>query len=71
MLAVILLFGVIVYITRGILAPLLKLVACMHKLAGHDTEIAIPSVERDDEIGAMALRKNRRSRRRMSRLSDR
>jgi two-component system, OmpR family, sensor kinase len=54
LLAVILLFGVIMYITRGILAPLLKLVACMHKLAGNDIEITIPGVQRDDEIGAMA-----------------
>ena len=54
LLAATLLFGVIIYITRGILAPLLKLVACMHKLAGHDTALTIPSVQRDDEIGAMA-----------------
>jgi two-component system, OmpR family, sensor kinase len=54
LLAAFLLFGVIVYIARGILAPLLKLVTCMRTLASHDTEIAIPSVQRDDEIGEMA-----------------
>ena len=53
-LAFLLLVGVIVYITRGILGPLLKLASSMHELAGQDTEIAIPSVERDDEIGEMA-----------------
>ena len=54
LLAAFLLIAVIAYITRGILAPLLRLVACMHKLAGNDTGIEIPSVQRDDEIGEMA-----------------
>lgn len=54
LLAVALLIGVIVYITRRILTPLLKLVECMHTLAGHDTDISIPSVGRPDEIGEMA-----------------
>ncbi len=49
-----LLIGVIVYVTRGILSPLLRLVHCMHALASHDTEVDIPSVERLDEIGEMA-----------------
>jgi two-component system, OmpR family, sensor kinase len=53
-LAASLLFGVIVYITRGILAPLLELATCMHTLAGQNTDIAIPSVRRVDEIGEMA-----------------
>jgi two-component system, OmpR family, sensor kinase len=53
-LAASLLFGVIIYITRGILAPLLELATCMHTLAGQNTDIAIPSVERVDEIGEMA-----------------
>jgi two-component system OmpR family sensor kinase len=53
-LAASLLFGVIVYITRYILAPLLKLATCMHTLASQNTDIAIPSVQRDDEIGEMA-----------------
>jgi HAMP domain-containing protein len=54
LLAVALLVGVIIYITRGILSPLLRLVHCMHALASQDTEITIPGVERLDEIGAMA-----------------
>jgi signal transduction histidine kinase len=54
LLAVALLVGVIIYITRGILSPLLRLVHCMHALAGHDTDIGIPSVDRLDEIGEMA-----------------
>jgi signal transduction histidine kinase len=53
-LAASLLFGVIIYITRGILSPLLELATCMRTLAGQNTEIAIPSVRRDDEIGEMA-----------------
>jgi two-component system OmpR family sensor kinase len=53
-LAFLLLVGAIVYITRGIFGPLLKLASSMHELAGQDTEIAIPSVARDDEIGEMA-----------------
>jgi two-component system, OmpR family, sensor kinase len=49
-LAASLLLGVIIYIARSILAPLLKLATCMNTLASHDTDIAIPSLERDDEI---------------------
>ena len=52
--AALLLVGVIAYVVRGILSPLVKLASCMHRLAGHDTEIAIPSVGRGDEIGEMA-----------------
>jgi signal transduction histidine kinase len=54
LLAASLLFGVIIYITRGILAPLVKLVTCMHRLAGQQTDVVIPCVHRDDEIGEMA-----------------
>jgi signal transduction histidine kinase len=54
LLAAFLLVAVIAYITRGILAPLLQLATCMRRLAGQNTEIAIPSVQRDDEIGEMA-----------------
>jgi signal transduction histidine kinase len=54
MLAAVLLVGVIVYVTRGILAPLLRLADCMHRLARHDTHIEIEGAERDDEIGEMA-----------------
>jgi signal transduction histidine kinase len=54
LLAASLLIGVIVYITRGILTPLLKLATCMQRLADQNTDIAIPSVQREDEIGEMA-----------------
>ena len=54
LLAALLLAGVIAYIARGILAPLVKLAACMRSLADHETAISIPSVQRADEIGEMA-----------------
>ena len=54
LLAVTLVMGVIIYLARGIMVPLLRLVQCMHALAGHDTEIVIPGMQRADEIGAMA-----------------
>jgi two-component system OmpR family sensor kinase len=54
LLAALLLIGVIAYITRGILAPLLQLATCMRRLAGQNTDIAIPSIQREDEIGEMA-----------------
>jgi two-component system OmpR family sensor kinase len=54
LLAASLLFSVVTYVARRILAPILELATCMHTLASHNTEIAIPSVERDDEIGEMA-----------------
>src|SRR5579863_9393108 len=54
LLATSLLIGVIVYITRSILVPLLELATCMHALADQSTEIAIPSVRREDEMGEMA-----------------
>lgn len=54
LLAVMLLLGVIVYIARSILAPLMHLIACMHRLAGQHTELQIPGVQRADEIGEMA-----------------
>jgi signal transduction histidine kinase len=53
-LAALLLVGVIAYIVRGILAPLVTLAACMRSLADHQTDIAIPSIQRGDEIGEMA-----------------
>jgi signal transduction histidine kinase len=53
-LATSLLLGVMIYIIRAIMAPLLELVGSMHRLAAHDTQLVIPSIERDDEIGAMA-----------------
>jgi two-component system OmpR family sensor kinase len=53
-LAASLLFGVVTYVARRILAPILNLATCMHTLAGQNTDIAITGVERDDEIGEMA-----------------
>jgi two-component system OmpR family sensor kinase len=54
LLAASLLFSMVMYVTRRILAPLLQLATCMRTLADQNTEIAIPSVRRDDEIGEMA-----------------
>ncbi len=54
LLAACLLVAVVVYVVRGILAPLVKLAAGMRRLADHDTDIEIPSIARVDEIGEMA-----------------
>jgi signal transduction histidine kinase len=54
LLASVLLLAVIAYVVRGILAPLVTLAACMRRLADHDTDMIIPSVQRVDEIGEMA-----------------
>jgi signal transduction histidine kinase len=53
-LAVSLLFGLILYITRGILSPLLDLSTRMRTLAAQNTDIVISGTERGDEIGEMA-----------------
>ncbi|HEX4153868.1 MAG TPA: ATP-binding protein [Steroidobacteraceae bacterium] len=53
-LAVCLLFGVIIYITRGILTPLLELATGMRALAAQNTDIFISGSGREDEIGEMA-----------------
>ena len=52
--ASVLLIGVIVFITRSILNPLLDLATRMRALANQDTNIVIPSAARKDEMGAMA-----------------
>jgi two-component system OmpR family sensor kinase len=52
--AALLLLGVISYITRSILNPLLELANRMRALAHHDTEVLIPSAQRADEMGEMA-----------------
>ena len=52
--ASVLLIGVIVFITRSLLNPLLDLATRMRALANHDTNIVIPSAARKDEMGAMA-----------------
>ncbi len=44
----------IIYITRSISRPMLKLARGMQALAAHDTNISIPGMPRDDEIGEMA-----------------
>lgn len=54
LLAACLLVGVIAYVVRGILSPLVGLAAGMNRLADHDTGVTIPNVGRDDEIGEMA-----------------
>ena len=54
LLAMALVLGMIIYLTRGILAPLLKLVACMHELAAQGLQVVVPSLQRRDEIGEMA-----------------
>jgi len=52
--AALLMIGVIVYVRRGILAPLLSLADCMHRLARQNTHIEIEGTGRGDEIGEMA-----------------
>ncbi len=55
LMAVVLLLGAIIYITRSILNPLLELADRMRALAAdHDTNVQIPSAQRDDEMGEMA-----------------
>ncbi len=53
-LAASLFFGILVHIARFVMAPLLRLVDCMHELANHNTAIAVPNTLRNDEIGQMA-----------------
>ena len=52
--ASLLLVGVITYITRSILTPLLDLASRMRALAGQETGIEIPGAARPDEMGEMA-----------------
>jgi len=49
-----LLVAAIVHITRSISSPLLDLAFRMQALAGHNTNVTIPSATRGDEIGEMA-----------------
>jgi len=46
--------GALIYISRSISSPLLRLAGYMHRLAANDTEIEIRGTERRDEIGEMA-----------------
>lgn len=52
--AAFLLIGVVIYITRSILNPLLDLASRMRALANQDTGITVPSATREDEMGEMA-----------------
>ena len=44
----------LIHISRSISGPLLNLADRMHRLATNDTEIDVPEIERQDEIGEMA-----------------
>ncbi len=46
--------GGLLYMRRSIADPLLDLARCMRGLAGNETDVNIPGVERGDEIGDMA-----------------
>jgi signal transduction histidine kinase len=54
MVAACLVVATIIYITRSVSAPLLGLARRMQALAGHDTEVDVPGMRREDEIGEMA-----------------
>jgi two-component system, OmpR family, sensor kinase len=44
----------LIYISRSISTPLLRLAGYMHRLAANDTDIVIIGTDRNDEIGEMA-----------------
>src|SRR4051812_19601463 len=46
--------GLVVMVRRRICAPIVDITSSMSRLAGGETEVAIPASDRDDEIGAMA-----------------
>ncbi len=50
----ILVVAALIYISRSISSPLLRLAGYMHRLAANDTEIEVRGTERKDEIGEMA-----------------
>jgi two-component system, OmpR family, sensor kinase len=50
----ILVVAALIYISRSISSPLLRLAGYMHRLAANDTDIEIIGTERNDEIGEMA-----------------
>jgi signal transduction histidine kinase len=52
--AAVLVVAALVYISRSISSPLLRLAGYMHRLAANDTDIEIRGTERRDEIGEMA-----------------
>jgi signal transduction histidine kinase len=49
----VLVVGALIYISRSISSPLLRLAGYMHRLAANDTDIEIRGTERQDEIGEM------------------
>lgn len=50
----VLLIGSVVGLLRGLIAPILRLEGVMKEMADGNLELAVPSVERHDEIGLMA-----------------
>jgi len=50
----ILVVAALIYISRSVSSPLLRLAGYMHRLAANDTDIEIVGTERHDEIGEMA-----------------
>jgi two-component system, OmpR family, sensor kinase len=52
--AAVLVVGALIYISRSISSPLLRLAGYMHRLAANDTDIEIGGTGRRDEIGEMA-----------------
>jgi signal transduction histidine kinase len=50
----ILVVAALIYISRSISSPLLRLAGYMHRLAANDTDIEVRGTERQDEIGEMA-----------------
>ena len=50
----VLVVAALIYISRSISSPLLRLAGYMHRLAANDTDIEIHGTERRDEIGEMA-----------------
>lgn len=53
MFAAVLVVVALIYISRSISSPLLRLAGYMHRLAANDTDIEIRGTERQDEIGEM------------------
>jgi diguanylate cyclase (GGDEF)-like protein/PAS domain S-box-containing protein len=54
LLALLAICGVLVYIARGLIRPINALTSTMTGLARGDTDLSVPALERNDEIGHMA-----------------
>jgi signal transduction histidine kinase len=50
----VLVVAALIYISKSISSPLLRLAGYMHRLAANDTDIEISDTDRNDEIGEMA-----------------